>query len=217
MITPSRVTAGPVIVGDCERSEARSPSRRPSELREPEVQHLHRAVRPQLDIGWLEIAVDDALLVRGFERLRDLPRDRQCFVHRDGPCAMRSARVGPSTSSITQRLLHPIVQGRKSPRCSDDSARRGLPLPLKSGQPSGSEATDPGSTLMATARFRLVSVARYTSPIPPTPIWAVTSYGPRRVPEARANRSVDYTGEAAAQSGLLLSIAAVASYFQRRR
>src|SRR5438094_9071674 len=35
---------------------------------------------------------------------------------------------------------------------------------------------------MATARFKFRSVARYTSPIPPTPIWAVTSYGPRRVP-----------------------------------
>ena len=42
---------------------------------------------------------------------------------------------------------------------------------------------------------RFVSVARYTSPIPPTPIWAVTSYGPRRVP--RANDTVsrwNYTG-----------------------
>ena len=48
---------------------------------------------------------------------------------------------------------------------------------------------------MATCRARLVSVARYTSPIPPTPIWAVTSYGPRRVP--RANDTVsrwNYTG-----------------------
>jgi len=29
--------------------------------------------------------------------------------------------------------------------------------------------------LIATARFRLVSVARYTSPIPPAPICEVTS------------------------------------------
>ena len=39
---------------------------------------------------------------------------------------------------------------------------------------------------MATARFRLMSVALFTSPIPPTPIWAVTSYGPRWVPGVRA-------------------------------
>jgi hypothetical protein len=46
---------------------------------------------------------------------------------------------------------------------------------------------------MATARFRFVSVARYTSPIPPTPICAVTSYGPRRVPGVRA-KGVKATG-----------------------
>jgi hypothetical protein len=40
---------------------------------------------------------------------------------------------------------------------------------------------------MAIDRFRFVSVARYTSPMPPTPIWAVTSYGPRRVPGCSGN------------------------------
>ena len=30
-----------------------------------------------LDVGGLQVAVDDALLVRGLERLGDLPRDRQ--------------------------------------------------------------------------------------------------------------------------------------------
>ena len=35
---------------------------------------------------------------------------------------------------------------------------------------------------MATCRFRFVSVARYTSPIPPTPSRETTSYGPTCVP-----------------------------------
>ena len=39
---------------------------------------------------------------------------------------------------------------------------------------------------MATARFRFVSVARYTSPMPPTPSWAPISYGPSRVPGTSA-------------------------------
>ena len=54
-------------------------------LREPEVQHLHRPVRAQLDVRGLEIAMDDALLVRGFKRFGDLFRDRQRFVDRDRP------------------------------------------------------------------------------------------------------------------------------------
>ena len=55
-----------------------------------------------------------ALLVRRFERLGDLPRDRQRFVERQsGPRAMRSASVGPSTSSSTSarhavRVLEPV-------------------------------------------------------------------------------------------------------------
>ena len=46
---------------------------------------------------------------------------------------------------------------------------------LKASQPSGSAASDGGRILMATWRFSLVSVARYTCPMPPSPIWAVTS------------------------------------------
>ena len=39
---------------------------------------------------------------------------------------------------------------------------------------------------MATVRSRRVSVARYTSPIPPAPMSTVISYGPKRVPAVRA-------------------------------
>ncbi len=49
-------------------------------LREPEVEHLHRAVRSHLDVRRLQVAMNDALLVGGLERLRNLLRDRQCLV-----------------------------------------------------------------------------------------------------------------------------------------
>ena len=46
--------------------------------------------------------MDDALLVRGFERVGDLPRDRQRLVERQsGRAAMRSRERRPSTSSMT--------------------------------------------------------------------------------------------------------------------
>ena len=44
-----------------------------------------------------------------------------------------------------------------------------------------------GRTLSATSRLSLESRARNTSPIPPTPRLAVTSYGPRREPRVRGN------------------------------
>ena len=51
-------------------------------LRQAEVQHLDRAVRPHFDIRGLQVAMDDALLVRGFECIGDLLRDRDGFVER---------------------------------------------------------------------------------------------------------------------------------------
>ena len=56
---------------------------RGDELRQAEVQHLHGTVVAYLDVGGLQIAVDDALLMRSFERFRDLLRDRECFVERN--------------------------------------------------------------------------------------------------------------------------------------
>jgi hypothetical protein len=56
-------------------------------LREAEIQDLHRAVCAHFDVRGLEIAVNDPLLVCGFECLRDLFRDRQCFI--DGNRAAR--------------------------------------------------------------------------------------------------------------------------------
>ena len=55
------------------------------ELREAEVQDLHGAVRRDLDIRGLQIAMNDSLFVRGFERFGDLLRDRQRLVDRDRP------------------------------------------------------------------------------------------------------------------------------------
>ena len=70
-------------------------------LRKAEVQHLHRTVRADFDVRRLEIAMDDPLLVRRFERFSNLLRDRERLVERNRPVPIRSASVGPSTSSIT--------------------------------------------------------------------------------------------------------------------
>jgi len=43
---------------------------------QPEIEHLHRAVRPQLYVCRLQVAMDDAEPVCRLERIRDLPRDR---------------------------------------------------------------------------------------------------------------------------------------------
>ena len=50
-------------------------------FRQAEVEHLHGAIRAHLDVGGLEIAVDDAAAVGVLEPLRDLVRDLQRAIH----------------------------------------------------------------------------------------------------------------------------------------
>ena len=52
-------------------------------FREPEIEHLHRAVVPDFDVGRLEVAVNDALFVRGLERVCDLLCDRKHLGNRN--------------------------------------------------------------------------------------------------------------------------------------
>ena len=51
-------------------------------FRQAEVQQLYGAVRPQLDVRRLQIAVNDAPLVRRLEPFGDLSRDRDGFGDR---------------------------------------------------------------------------------------------------------------------------------------
>ena len=66
------------------RDRPRTGAHRVDRLGQAEVEDLDGAVRPHLDVRGLQIAVDDPLLVRSFERLRDLLRDGQGFVERQG-------------------------------------------------------------------------------------------------------------------------------------
>jgi hypothetical protein len=43
-----------------------------SQLRQAEIEDLHLSARRHEDVGWLDIAVDDALCVRGVERIGKL-------------------------------------------------------------------------------------------------------------------------------------------------
>jgi hypothetical protein len=75
---PACVIAGVVTVGDCD-----TPGDEVGGIvafARPKSSTLTGAVGPHLAVGGLQIAADDALLVRGFEGVRDLFRDGQRFV-----------------------------------------------------------------------------------------------------------------------------------------
>ena len=90
--------------------------RRLQRLRQPEVEHLHRAVGAHLDVGRLEIAMDDALLVRRFERLGDLPRDRQRLVERNRPARDAVGERRPFDQLQDERRATPVgcLRSRRS-------------------------------------------------------------------------------------------------------
>ena len=116
-----------------------------------------------LDVGRLQIAMDDALLVRRFERLGDLLRDRQRLVERDRRRA-RSARErsSPSTSSMTSavksaRLLEAV--DRRDVRMIERGERLRLRAESARGDPA-SAANAAGSTLIATVALQLACRSR---------------------------------------------------------
>ncbi len=86
--------AGLVIVGDDMTVAAGRPHRIQG-LRQAEVEHLDRAVGSHLDVCRLEIAVDDPLFVRRFERLCDLAGDRQRVIDRNRSVGNAIGQCGP--------------------------------------------------------------------------------------------------------------------------
>src|SRR5262249_33863518 len=54
------------------------------DLRQPEIEDLHDALGSDLDVGWLQIAMNESLLMRGVERVRNLLSDYQSLRYRDG-------------------------------------------------------------------------------------------------------------------------------------
>ena len=63
-------------------------------FRDPKAQYLHRTVAPYFDVRRFEIAMNDSLLVRCFECIRDLLRDRQGFVEWNGSTLDALRQVG---------------------------------------------------------------------------------------------------------------------------
>jgi hypothetical protein len=82
-------------------------------LRQPKIQHLDDAVIANLDVRGLEVAMDDALLVCRFERVRDLLPDWNRFVERQRTPRDAIGKRRPSTSSITRANVPPAFSTPK--------------------------------------------------------------------------------------------------------
>ena len=104
-----------------------------------------------------------------------------------GPCGDPIGQRRPLDQFHHERLVPPVVLQAIDLRDVRMVQRReDFGLALEARERSGSCAKSSGRTLRATSRLSFVSRARYTSPMPPAPIGAMTSYSPRRVPGDRA-------------------------------
>ena len=147
-----------------------------------EIEDLDRAVGADLDVRGFEIAMDDAPLVRGFERVGDLFRDRQRFGQRYRTLRDPILKRLALDELENERMgLWSILEGVNRRDVWGGSAASSLASRLKRANRSGSLANRGAKTLMATARFNLVS----WPPLAPAPSGPTISYPPRRTPGAR--------------------------------
>src|SRR6476646_10206336 len=79
------------MVGELEGDRRRGVS--VERLGEPEVENLDGTIPADFDVGRLQVAMDDALVVSGFQALSDLAGDGQRFVERDGAASQTLGQV----------------------------------------------------------------------------------------------------------------------------
>ena len=150
-------------------------SRRRHRLRETEIEHLHRTRRGQLDVGRLQIAVHDSLLVRGFERLGNLAADTERLIERKSSLGNAVRQCGPFNQFQNERLpASGILDTVNAADVGMTERGQDLRFTREPRQPLRIAGDACGQDLSATSRFRRLSRARYTSPIPPSPSFSTT-------------------------------------------
>jgi hypothetical protein len=142
------------------------------------------------DVGGLEVAVDDAVLVGGGETSGDLLRVLDGLARGQRPrgedVAQRAA-LEDLRDEVGRAFVRADVEEREDVGVVERAGEAGLLL--EAVQPVGSVRDAAEQTFTATARPSRGSRARDTSPIPPAPIGPRISYGPSRVPAESVMRA----------------------------
>ena len=120
--------------------------------------------------------MNDPLLVRSLERIGELSRDRERFVEGDGAAGNPLGEI-VALDELHDEGVHVRGLFKSVDRRDAGMIQRGedFGFLLKAGQPFSVLGERRRENLIATWRFSFVSVARYTWPIPPSPIWAMIS------------------------------------------
>ena len=150
-----------VIVGDFATLAGASHAVGSDRLRQPEVEHLHGAVSSDLDVRGFQIAMNDALLVRRFERLRDLLGDGQRLIERNGAARDALRQILAFDEFHHQRgHVAAIFNAVDGGDVGMIQRREHFRFALKTREPIGIRRDRRGRTFRATCRLSFVSVAR---------------------------------------------------------
>ena len=157
----------------CRQRGRRKPGLDLCQLRQTEVEDLHVTLLRHEEILRLEIAMNDPARVRRRETTDDLLRIIESTPNRQPSdlfdlVAERAALQQLRHDKRPIAIVADIVDGENVGVIKRSGSERFL---LESPEPIGIGGGGRGQNLIATSRRRRVSVARYTSPIPPTPIW----------------------------------------------
>ena len=160
--------------------------------------------------------MDDPLLVRRFERLGDLLRDRQRLVDRDRPArdALRQVLALDEFhhEGLRRRRRPPA---RRSRRCSDDSARRGLPLRAESGPGGRSQLRTTMENLDGDVTLQLRIAGAIHLAHAPGPQGGKDFVRAKACAGGEGQTAGTSIGQGGASTALLLSDAAVSTRWER--
>jgi hypothetical protein len=136
-----------------------------------EVQQLHLPIHTDDDIGWFQITMNDAAFMGGLEPLGDLQRDLEGVLDCDRtPFHPHRKILALGQLHDQETLTSGLLEAVDGSDVGVLERGQGPGFPFETGHAFGIIGI-----LRATSRPSLLSVARYTSPMPPLPSWAVTS------------------------------------------
>ena len=163
-----------MIVGDIELLTAIAPTGSIAFAKRNEIEHLHRAVGPNLDVRGLQIAMNDPLLVRRFEDFGDLLGDGQCFVDRDG-AARNPLRQIVALDELEDECRDPVALFESVDRRDIGMVDRGedFRFALETSESFGISGHQSGQHLDRHLAFQVRVSGLIDVAMPPTPICAV--------------------------------------------
>ena len=144
-------------------------------LGQTEIEDLRGSARGHKYICWLDIAVDDALGMRRVEGFGNIDADREQLLHLQRSIADEMLeRLAFEILHDDEGLIAILADVVNGADIGMIQRRRRLGLAAEAAEGRGVAGDILGKEFKTTKRWRRVSSALYTTPIPPPPSFSIT-------------------------------------------